>query len=70
MIVESRQFKNEDGSVVDKVVLICESDEESAIIDLLGDDFSKDDGIPVSGEIRLSDGYGEHYILLGKPEKK
>lgn len=45
-----------------------ESEEESKIIDLLGDDFTNRDAIPITGEIRLVDGYCEHYILL-KPVK-
>lgn len=51
------------------IICVSESKEESEIIDLLGDDFTDRDVIPITGEIRLSDGYCEHYILL-RPENK
>lgn len=41
------------------LVLLPESEHESQVIDLLGgpDSF-------IQGQIRLADGYGEHYVLL------
>lgn len=41
------------------LVLVPETAEESEFIDLLGQP-----GSWVQGEIRLADGYGQHYILL------
>lgn len=45
-----------------QIVCICETEEESVIMDLLGPPDTK-----VHGELRLSDGYGEFYIRL-EPE--
>jgi hypothetical protein len=57
--------------------LVVESREESHLLDAaLGKTVVDDDGLisRVQGEVRLSDGYGEHYISLhaaeGGPEKK
>lgn len=61
MKVELREFKNEDRSPKIMVVLACEDEAESKIVDRIGNI-----GQNVRGEIRLSDGYGEHYILLEK----
>ena len=44
------------------LLLIPESEEESRLIDLLGLPDSY-----VQGQIRLADGYGQHYILLQPP---
>jgi hypothetical protein len=63
MKIDVRTFKAKGGNI-NKVLFIAESEEESKIFDLLGDDFKGRDSIPVLGEIRLSDGTGEHYILL------
>ncbi|NIP51474.1 MAG: hypothetical protein GWN94_10535 [Phycisphaerae bacterium] len=46
------------------IILICEDEAESRIVDLLGDP-----GQAVTGELRLSDGHGEFYIRL-EPETK
>ena len=46
------------------IILVCESERETALIDTLGYDFAKNESCPVNGEIRLADGYGECYILL------
>jgi hypothetical protein len=51
------------------VVALCESEEESLIIDTLGNNFKDRENIPISGEIRLSNGFEEHYLLL-KPLKE
>lgn len=42
-----------------KIICICESEDEALTVDLLGKP-----GTKVKGELRLSDGYGEFYILL------
>jgi hypothetical protein len=51
--------------------LITEEEDESLALDLLGDTVVDDDGLLVRGtfELRLSDGYGDHYVLL-KGEKE
>lgn len=52
--------------------LVLTADElESDLIDLLGDKVIDDDGLIVRGtfEVRLSDGYAQHYVLL-KGEKE
>lgn len=61
MKLEKRTF---DKGKTNYVIGICENAEESRIIDLLGDNFANRDSIPIKGEIRLSDGFHEHYILL------
>ena len=47
------------------LIFVAESEEESQLIDSLGSNVD-DEGLIVKGEyeIRLSDGCGEHYILL------
>ena len=45
-----------------QIICICENETESKIVDLLGKPDDK-----IKGELRLSDGYGEFYILL-KPK--
>ena len=54
------------------VTLICENDGESRLLDEAFGSRVRDSGIiaAVSGEIRLSDGIGEHYILLRKGRDK
>lgn len=42
-----------------QIIMVCETDEESRTVDILGKPGSK-----VKGELRLSDGHGEFYILL------
>jgi hypothetical protein len=49
------------------LILIPETPEESRLIDsVLGSTVTTGDGLiaRVRGEVRLSDGYGEHYISL------
>lgn len=62
MRIETRVFKNETF-----LVLVCESEEESQKLDLVFGNKVKDDSgliADVFGEVRLSDGYGDHYIRL------
>lgn len=67
MRVELRVFKQDDGTAITKVLLLCESQHESKVIDRLGDKFDVDGkGPSVRGEVRLADGFREHYILLEK----
>lgn len=66
MKLEKRTF---DKGKTYMVVALSESEEESKMIDLLGNDFTGRDFIPIEGEIRLSDGFREHYILLRSTEK-
>lgn len=74
MIVQTRKrLKNEtEHERVFTYDLVLESggEEESKLIDLLGNTVG-DDGLIVTGkfEVRLADGYGEHYVLL-KGEKE
>ncbi len=70
MKVESRKRGNKDGTSYHDIVLISENEEESKILDLLGDRVDAD-GIIENGEyeLRLSDGYGEHYVLLKSNQK-
>ena len=58
MRVESRLRKIGDLVHADLVV-ISENEQESRIIDVMGQP-----GTTFTGEIRLADGYGEHYLLL------
>jgi len=48
-----------------QIICVCENEEESKIMDLLGKPDAK-----VEGELRLSDGYGEFYIILRPSVKK
>jgi hypothetical protein len=41
------------------LVFISESEDESALFDLLGQP-----GSTITGQVRLADGYGEHYLLV------
>ncbi len=53
------------------LLLVSESDYDSLMIDkAFGSTVQDDDGFiaNVSGEVRLSDGYGDHYIILKKNE--
>ena len=60
MRIETRRRMHEDHMHYHyDLVLLPESVEESKIINLLGQPDTK-----LTGEIRLADGYGEHYILL------
>ena len=64
MRLEKREFKG-----ITNVLLVSESEEESLILDLLS---SADGKTKVVGdviqkgtyEVRLEDGYGEHYVML------
>ena len=47
-----------------QVALVCETQGESAILDSLGKP-----GDRVCGELRVSDGYGQFYILIKPIEK-
>jgi len=51
------------------VIGICENEEESRIIDTLGDNLEDRESIPIKGEIKLSDDCQLHYIIL-KPNKE
>lgn len=42
-----------------QIICVCEYEEESKIVDILGKP-----GAKVEGELRLSDGHGEFYIVL------
>ena len=47
--------------------LLSDGEDESGLLDLLGKEVPPDlDGLIVTGtfELRLSDGYGQHYVLL------
>jgi hypothetical protein len=47
------------------LLLISESKEESLLLDALGKEVGEDGFIAdVTGKLKLSDGYGEHYIEL------
>ena len=41
------------------LLVIAENQKDSAVLDLLGDVGSR-----FIGEVRLADGYGEHYLLI------
>ena len=65
MRIEQREFKQDDGTIKKSVVIICETDEESKLLDSIGE--PKETGsfkYHVRGELRLSDGYGEFYVHL------
>lgn len=62
MRIETRKRSTEDDGFTlthHDLILIPESEDESRLIDLLGQPESF-----VQGQIRLADGYGDHYILL------
>lgn len=48
------------------LVCIAEGDEESRLIDTAFGDKVGEDGLiaEFTGQVRLADGYGEHYLLL------
>ena len=65
MRIESREFKQDDGTIKKSVIIICETDEESKILDIIGEpkecgNYKHD----VRGELRLADGCGEFYVSL------
>jgi len=68
MILEARRFKD----TPTKLVAISESEEESQLIDECLGDRPDEDGLCGTGsatvEARLSDGYGQHYLLITKTE--
>lgn len=72
MNIQKRMIFDEMGKpVLLGLVLVSESKEESEAIDLMFSSKVKDgDGLIASGscpyEVRLSDGYAEHYIYLKK----
>lgn len=70
MRIEARQFVKSHNPLVYKrqLLLICENEEESVILDgVFGNEVGKDGFIAsVEGEVRLSDGYAEHYIRIEK----
>lgn len=50
-----------------KLVLICENEEESQMLDAVFGDMVQPDGLIAvvdHAEVRLSDGYREHYICV------
>jgi hypothetical protein len=67
MRLEPRQFGHR--GQIKMLCLVCENDQESRLVDrYLGKQVMNDDGLiaEVQGEVRLSDGYGDHYIRLEK----
>jgi len=50
-----------------RAVFICETEEESEILDKVFGNKVKEDGFisETKGQVKLSDGYGEHYVQLG-----
>ena len=62
MRLEIRQFKD----VPPKLLFICETEGESQMLDTIASRVKDGDGFiaKVKGEIRLSDGYGEHYLRV------
>ena len=66
MRVELRQNKVGE-EILNRVVLICETERESEILNLIyGDKVIDKDGLigVKECECRLSDGYGEHYLHI------
>lgn len=51
-----------------RLLVVLESEAESQMVDEAFGKAVDDDGLiaSVKGEVRLSDGYGEHYIALSK----
>lgn len=68
MRIELRERPRADGKPADVgAVLICESEHESQIVDtLFGNKVLDADGLIARRqvEVRLSDGYAEHYIYV------
>lgn len=68
MKIEPRYTKGKDGSPTPRgAVLVAESKEESEILDSIFGSTVGADGLIAAGEfeVRLSDGYADHYIYLG-----
>lgn len=53
-----------------RLVLVCENEDESKMVDAVCGSTVDDDGLiaTTTAEVRLSDGYGPHYILIKKPD--
>jgi hypothetical protein len=70
MKMELRYARDEETGqkTIRGIVLIIETHEESSMVDeAFGSDVAPDGLIAeLNGEVRLSDGYGEHYICLEK----
>ena len=66
MRVEKRTLANGQEEKAKFLILVSENKEESELIDeVMGNKVGKDGFIAVCvGEVRLSDGYAEHYISL------
>lgn len=65
------EIRNFDDGYVSHLILIPDPDESRLIDHVFGDKVQNNDGFiaPVTGEIRLADGYGEHYIRLELPRE-
>jgi hypothetical protein len=59
MRIETRATLASNGATVDRILLICETPLECQFLDFLGQPGDK-----VTGELRLSDGYGDFYLAL------
>lgn len=59
MRIETRYIETVSGAIVDRILLICETPMECHLLDLVGDVDQQ-----VKGELRLSDGYGDFYLML------
>lgn len=67
MRLEPRYKKDGNGNVVpDRVIIVSEDLSESRILDEFFGSKVADDGLisNVTGQLRLADGYGEHYLQL------
>jgi len=70
MKVETRIF-NKDTSLEKKLLILLPTKKESKLLDFVfGSQVNNEDGdgiiSPVTGVVKLSDGYGTHYIQLQK----
>jgi len=72
MRLEVRYVKGVRGRLEPRgLVLIAETEKESEIIDEVLGDKVGEEGLICSGEfeVRLSDGYAEHYIYIKTPKR-
>lgn len=69
MRMEARHQMVEGEKEIRGLVLVADSEQESRLLDALVGSSVGEDGLIAIGEfeVRLSDGYGEHYVYLKKP---
>ena len=68
MRIESREFKQEDGTSKKSIIIVCETEEEAKILDTVGQPIECGNyNYKVKGKVRLADSFREFYVYL-KPD--